>query len=172
MNNSSSSVVSIAILLNSWAFGADTGSHFIVLYIASQMTLPIALGNNITIGVALSLTNADPQLSRVQLSHACVDGLNLWLNSLPNKQMQVGGSTYNVNLVVKDDQANATLVRQYYTQMVSDPNIDFLVGGTNSDFGIIARQVVEAAGKCVTDQRLAATFLLETQKISGFFYQR
>jgi hypothetical protein len=45
--------------------------------------------------------------------------------------------------LIQDDQANATLMRQLYTQMAADPTINFLVGPVNSDYSIMAKTITE-----------------------------
>lgn len=70
-------------------------------------------------------------------------GVLLWHENLSNQVVYVGGQTIGVNLVIRDDQANSTLLRQIYTEMAADPAIDFLLGPVNSDFSIMAKTITE-----------------------------
>lgn len=70
-------------------------------------------------------------------------GVLFWYENLPNKVIYVGNQTIGVNIVIYDDRADAATMRSLYTQMASDPSIDFLVGPVNSDFSIMAKTITE-----------------------------
>lgn len=119
-------------------------------------TAAITVDRNITIGMSFSLS-ASTTLARVDQGRRTNDGVIYWYENLPNKVIYAGNQTIGVNIVIYDDRADAATMRSLYTQMASDPNIDFLVGPVNSDFSVMAKSITEPRQKLLVGTSAATS---------------
>eukprot|EP01122_Echinamoeba_exundans_P011377 TRINITY_DN4505_c0_g1_i1.p1 TRINITY_DN4505_c0_g1~~TRINITY_DN4505_c0_g1_i1.p1 ORF type:complete len:803 (+),score=109.75 TRINITY_DN4505_c0_g1_i1:133-2541(+) len=101
---------------------------------------------NITIGMTLSLTHyLGPTAQQALSSKAVYDGLLLWHRNLPSEGIKIGNQTYKVNLDIRDDNGNATLVSWHYASMVANSSINFLFAPVGTTLTLRARAVTEPA---------------------------
>src|SRR3989338_1745534 len=139
---------------------------FLILLVVSAISaLEI---RNLTVGVSLTTSGGT---TRLPSGRAVLHGLQFWerwyATAPPELQLfNFSNGTYRIVLDIRDDQGLPELVAAHYQAFLEDPQIALCLGPINSDFSMIAKNILDckkmllqtAAGADATSVGSLSTF--------------
>lgn len=96
------------------------------------------------IGGTLSLTGGT---ARVPLGLKVLDGVKFFEQWFAEQSdIVVDGEAYRITIEIFDDKSSKDTMRSLYESMLASGNFDYYLGPINTDFGLIAKDVVDGNG--------------------------
>eukprot|EP01122_Echinamoeba_exundans_P013345 TRINITY_DN5819_c0_g1_i1.p1 TRINITY_DN5819_c0_g1~~TRINITY_DN5819_c0_g1_i1.p1 ORF type:complete len:790 (-),score=104.43 TRINITY_DN5819_c0_g1_i1:170-2539(-) len=138
------------------------GALNLLFLLSLVIGVTMAQTSTLTIGMTLSLTHyLGPTAQQVTLSKSIYDGLLLWHRNLPAEGLRIGNQTYRVQLDIRNDNGNATIVSSEYKSMVSNSSIDFFFAPVGVALTLPAKEVTEAAQRLLVVAAAAGKSIYE-----------